>query len=210
MEILWLNLFLAALGGYFLGSIPTGYLVGRLWGIDVLRVGSGRTGGTNVLRSVGFLPSSLTVAGDVAKGYGAVILSRFLFGSEALVVVFALAVLVGHNWSLFLRLRGGAGVTPTIGALLGIAPLVFPLVVGIGLLAIFLSKYVSLGSITGAVALLLTMVALALFFQEPLEHMAWGVAAAALILFAHLPNIERLLKGKERRLGEPAQRLEGG
>ncbi|MBI2845356.1 MAG: glycerol-3-phosphate 1-O-acyltransferase PlsY [Chloroflexi bacterium] len=210
MIVILLEIFLSATIGYLLGAIPVGYITARIWGVDVLKVGSGRTGGTNVLRSVGILPFVITIAGDLLKGYLAVLIVRILFHNEALVVLSGLAAIFGHNWSIFLKGRGGAGVTPTIGALFGISPILVPLTLGAGLMVIFLSRYVSLGSITGALTLFLSMLGLTLFFQEPWEHLAWGIGACLLIIVAHRPNIERLLRGTERRLGEPAKPLEGG
>lgn len=204
MSVPWLNIALAIIGGYLLGSVPTGYIVGRLWGVDVLKKGSGRTGGANVLRTAGLIPSLTTVAGDIAKGFLAVVLARSIIHQEIVTVAAGLGAIVGHNWSIFLRGRGGAGVAATVGALLGIAPLLVPVAGGVGLVVILATRYVSLGSITGAVTLLLAMVGLVFFAQAPIEYLVWGAGAAALILYAHLPNIQRLLQGTERRLGEPA------
>jgi len=198
---------LAVLMGYLLGALPTGYIVGRLWkGIDIREYGSGRTGGANILRTVGAFPAAITALGDVGKGVIAVLLARALWHSEAAAAVAALAALVGHNWSLFLGWRGGAGVGTTFGGLLILEP-VTTLVVGLlGFPVIVISRYVSLGSLAYALLIPLALLGQRIFFQGSWEHLAYGIVAGGIIIFAHRPNIGRLLKGTERRIGEPGDR----
>lgn len=198
---------LTACMGYFLGAFPTGYIVGRLWkGIDIREYGSGRTGGANILRNVGAFPAAITVLGDLGKGVVAVLVARALWHNEAAAVVTALAALVGHNWSLFLGWHGGAGVTTTFGALLVLEPvatlvaalLVFPVAA--------ISRYVSLGSLAFAFLIPLVLLGQRLLFRGSWEHLAYGILAGGIIIFAHRPNIGRLLKGTERRIGERGKR----
>jgi len=198
---------LTAFMGYFLGAFPTGYIVGRLWkGVDIREYGSGRTGGANVLRTVGLFPAAITALGDVGKGVVAVLVARALWHNEAAVVVAALAALVGHNWSLFLGWHGGAGVTTTFGGLLILEPVTALVVALLGLLVAAISRYASLGSLAFAFLIPLALLGQRLFFRGSWEHLAYGILAGGIIIFAHRPNIGRLLKGTERRIGEPGRR----
>ncbi len=202
---------LAILLGYFWGAFPTGYIVGRLLkGIDVRQYGSGRTGGANVLRSVGGKAFLITILGDLAKGFIPVIVMKMVLKEEGAAALAGLMTLVGHNWSIFLGWRGGAGVAVTIGALFALQPLVVLSSGLVGLVATFLSRYVSLGSLVFASLMALTLLGLALLGRGPWEYGLYGLLAGGIIILAHRPNIERLLAGKERRLGEPGGRREGG
>jgi len=193
--------------GYFLGAFPTGYIVGRLWkGIDIREYGSGRTGGANILRNVGAFPAAITVLGDVGKGVVAVLVARALWHNETATVVAALAALVGHNWSLFLGWHGGAGVMTTFGALLVLEPLATLVAALLGFPVAAISRYVSLGSLAFAFLIPLALLGQRLFLRGSWEHLAYGILAGGIIIFAHRPNIGRLLKGTERRIGEPGRR----
>lgn len=198
---------LAAFVGYFLGAFPTGYIVGRLWkGIDIREYGSGRTGGANILRAVGAFPAVITALGDVGKGVVAVLVARALWHTEAAAVMAALAALVGHDWSVFLGWRGGAGVTTTIGALLVLEP-VATLVAALFVFPVLaLSRYASLGSLAFAFLIPLVLLGKRLLFRGSWEHLAYGILAGGIIIFAHRSNIGRLLKGTERRIGEAGKR----
>ncbi len=198
---------LAAFVGYFLGAFPTGYIVGRLWkGIDIREYGSGRTGGANILRAVGAFPAVITALGDVGKGVVAVLVARALWHNEAAAVVAALAALVGHDWSVFLGWRGGAGVTTTMGALLVLEPVATLVAALLGFPVIALSRYVSLGSLAIAFLIPLVLLGKRLLFRGSWEHLAYGILAGGIIIFAHRSNIGRLLKGTERRIGEAGKR----
>jgi glycerol-3-phosphate acyltransferase PlsY len=198
-----------ALGAYLLGAIPSGYLVGRLWkGIDIREYGSGRTGGANVLRSLGVVAATLTAIGDVGKGAVAVLLGRVIFHDEGAAALAGFFALAGHNWPVYLGWRGGAGVATTVGALVALEPLAVLISVPTGFLVGLISRYVSLGSIAFAAIMPLAMLFLALCWGHPWEHLIYGVLAAALIVFAHRPNILRLLEGTERKVGEPGRKRE--
>jgi len=198
---------LAALMGYFLGAFPTGYIVAWLWkGVDIRQYGSGRTGGANILRTVGPIPAAITALGDVGKGVVAVLVARALWHNEAAAVVAALAALVGHNWSLFLGWHGGAGVGITFGGLLILEPLTTLVVALFGFLVAVISRYVSLGSLAFALLIPLALLGQGLFLRGSWEHLTFGILAGGIIIFAHRPNIGRLLEGTERRIGEPGER----
>lgn len=201
---------LTALMGYFVGAFPTGYIVGRLWkGIDIREYGSGRTGGANILRTVGAFPAAITTLGDVGKGVVAVLVARALWHNDAAAVVAALAALVGHNWPLFLGWHGGAGVGTTFGGLLILEPVTTLVVALSGFLVAVISRYVSLGSLVFAFLIPLALLGQRLFFRGSWEHLVYGILAGGIIVFALRPNIGRLLKGTERRIGEAGKRRSG-
>ncbi len=190
---------------YLLGSFPAGYLLGRAWGVDVRTWGSGRTGGTNVLRAAGPVPAFLTGAIDVGKGVLAVWLAGVLAGTDLAQVLAGAAVILGHNYPVFLRFRGGAGVGTSLGAL---APIYFPAALGLVillLLVIFITRYASVGSLTVCTLMPIILLVLGLTGVLPLIYLAYGLLAWAIIVFAHRPNIRRLIAGTERRLGESVQ-----
>ncbi|HZK67374.1 MAG TPA: glycerol-3-phosphate acyltransferase, partial [Chloroflexota bacterium] len=128
------SLLLATLVSYAVGSIPPGYLVARLSGnVDLRQQGSGRTGTTNVLRTLGWKAAGLVFLGDFAKGAVAIIATRIITGGDPLADLLAgLAVMVGHNYSLYLGFKGGRGVVTGLGVLAAIAPLVLAICGGIG------------------------------------------------------------------------------
>jgi glycerol-3-phosphate acyltransferase PlsY len=194
--------------GYFLGSFPSGYVVGRLRGIDVRQWGSGRLGGTNVLRSAGPWAAIVAVLGDVAKGVVAVFVARALVGSPSAEVLAGLAAIVGHDFSIFLRFSGGRGVATTLGALGALylpASLIFAL---LGLSVVAVSRYASLASLTIATLMPVAMLYLVLFADKPIWYLVYGLAAGTLIVVLHKGNIQRLLAGTERKIGQKGEKRE--
>lgn len=200
-----LTILAAAAAAYILGSFPAGYLLGRVWGVNVLEWGSGRTGGTNVLRSAGVLPALLTGAIDVGKGALAVWLAGRIApeGYQALTQVFAgVAVILGHNHSVFLSFRGGAGVGTSLGALSVIYwPAAVALLVLL-LLVIAITRYASLGSLIVTTLMPIMLLFLALTGTLPLTYVGYGLLAWVVIVYSHRPNIQRLIEGTERRIGQ--------
>lgn len=190
---------------YLMGSFPGGYLLGKLWGVNVLKFASGRTGGTNVLRAAGAAAGLLTGALDVGKGFLAVWLAGQITGSPLAQSLAGGAVVLGHCYSVFLRFHGGGGVATSLGALgaiclpLGVALLVLLVVV------IALSRMASVGSLTVATLMPITLLILGLAGTLPLIYTLYGVLAWMVIVYSHLPNIRRLMEGTERRLGEPKE-----
>ncbi|MEE9201910.1 MAG: glycerol-3-phosphate 1-O-acyltransferase PlsY [Dehalococcoidia bacterium] len=190
---------------YLLGAIPTGVLAGKLLkGVDVRALGSGSSGATNVLRTFGVRVGVAVFAVDLAKGAAAAAVGQALLGTPAAVAA-ALAAIVGHNWPVYLRFRGGRGVTPFFG---GLAVIHFPVALVGGLMAfaiIAIFRYVSLGSIVGTLA---TGAIMALLFAggwvRP-ELLAYAAVGGLLILFQHRGNILRLLSGRERKLSRPGK-----
>jgi len=194
--------------GYLLGSIPFGYVVCRARGVDVTQYGSGRTGGTNVLRTAGKKAAAVSIGLDVLKGAVAVLLGRWLVGTELAVALAGFAAVLGHNYSLFIRFRGGAGTGTSMGAYFFMAP--WPSLV-VGLSSVFIGfALLRYASVTSLLIVFLMSPALligVLFFDQPVEHLAFALAVGSLVLWSHRPNIKRLLKGTERRIGEPAKRI---
>ena len=201
--------YLAAIAtGYLLGSFPSGYVVGRLRGIDLRQWGSGSLGGTNVLRSAGPWAAILAVLGDVAKGVLAIFVARALVGSPSAEVLTGLSVILGHDFSIFLTFNGGRGVATTLGALVALylpASLILAL---LGLAVIAISRYASLASLTIATVMPFVMLYLVLFADKPVWYLVYGLTAGTLIVVLHKGNIQRLLAGTERKIGEKGERRE--
>jgi len=194
--------------GYLLGSIPFGYIVGRARGVDVTQYGSGRIGGTNVLRTAGKKAAAVSILCDLLKGALAVLLARWLGGTELAVALAGFATVLGHNFSIFLRFRGGAGTGTSMGAYFFMAP--WPTVI-VGLSSVFIGfvllRYASVTSLLIVFLMSPALLVGVLFFDQPVEHLAFALAVGSLVLWSHRPNIKRLLKGTERRIGEPARRI---
>ncbi len=193
------KLILLVIAAYLSGSIPTAYIVGRLKaGIDITQHGSGNVGGTNALRVLGLGPALLVAMIDISKALLPTLLAKKLFVVEiwpALVV--ALAAILGHNYSAYLRLRGGKGIATTIGACLVLFPSQVLYLLPLALAVVFLTRYVSLGSLA-----LVTSLPLLLIYQRatPVE-VCFALAIALLGIWRHRANIARLLTGTENRLG---------
>jgi glycerol-3-phosphate acyltransferase PlsY len=198
---------LVILVGYLLGSIPTGYVMGRIKGVNVLEYGSGRIGGTNVLRSAGLWAAALTGAGDVAKGALAVFIGRALLGTDLAASLAGMAAVIGHNWSIFIGFRGGAGTATYMGGFFLLSPIPTVIVGLSGFIIGFGLRYASVASILISCLMAPALLIAVFFFDEPVEHLAYALVVGALILFSHRPNIRRLLQGTERRLGEPAKMI---
>jgi acyl phosphate:glycerol-3-phosphate acyltransferase len=205
--VLWLRIVLAIVIGYVLGSIPTGYLVGKAWGVDVREHGSGRTGGTNVWRATKQIwPLVITVTGDVLKGIAAVMAGRYLLGSgpsaELMAALGGAAAIAGHNWSFMLGLRGGAGGMTAGAALVALSPLAGGIVAMIGVTLLLVTHYASVGTLTIGLGSLIVLGILTVVSPgtNPAPHLIFGVMAAVGIVWALRPNIRRLAEGTERRI----------
>lgn len=182
---------------YLIGSIPFGYLIVRgKVGADIRQTGSGGTGATNVSRRAGKLAGVVTLLLDALKGAGAVFFARAVTGSEWIVAAAAVAVIVGHIFPVWLGFRGGKGVATGAGVFLVLAP-VAVLCAGVVFLAIvFITRYVSLGSMIGA-AMIPVFVWL---MSDSRPLLIAAVLGALLIVFAHRGNIERLARGTEAKI----------
>ena len=195
----------AAVLAYLIGSTPIGYLLGRLWGVNVLERGSGRTGGTNVLRSAGLVPAFLTGVLDVGKGALAVWLAGQVTAGEveaAAQILAGAAVILGHNHSIFLRFRGGAGVGTSLSTL---AVLYWPAALALGILLptiIAITRYASVGSLVIMTLMPVLLVGGVVLNSLSPIYIVYGLLAWAIVVYSHRPNIRRLLQGTERRVGD--------
>jgi glycerol-3-phosphate acyltransferase PlsY len=196
---------LLVLVGLLAGSIPFGYLAGRtLQGVDLRTVGSGGTGATNVLRTLGTKASAAVLVLDFLKGLLPVLAARWL-GLEAWWVgAVAVATVVGHCWSPFIGFKGGKGVATGGAAAIALFPPVL-ILVPVVLLIIWQTRYVSLGSLVGAVLAVLLAVGFAAVGQLAWASACAIAAIAAIIIFRHRENIDRLRRGSERKLGQKVQ-----
>ncbi len=204
-----------ALVAYLLGSIPTGYLAGRARGIDLRTTGSGNIGATNALRVLGRRIGGLVLAIDMLKGLLAATVVpqaffRWLAAPAAgaampvwLPILGGIAGVLGHNFTCWLRFRGGKGVATSAGVLLGILPLPFVTVLGVFLLVLAVTRIVSLSSLVAAAAL---PVATLVWNPDPVL-IGFSIALAALAFVRHRANIRRLLAGTEPRIGAPGPDL---
>ncbi|HLB36021.1 MAG TPA: glycerol-3-phosphate 1-O-acyltransferase PlsY [Gemmatimonadales bacterium] len=195
--VLWL------LASYLLGAIPTSYLVARWFrGIDLREHGSKNLGATNLYRTLGWRYAVPAGVFDVAKGAIPVVAFAPRAGSPEWVPIFlGLVAILGHVFSLFVRFRGGKGVATAAGAVLGLAPLPLAVSALVWVTLVWATGYVSVGSMSGAVAF-----PLAVWLLQPGEPqvLAAGVLLAAFIVVTHRANIRRLLEGREARFGHHA------
>jgi len=193
---------------YLLGSIPFGLMVGRwLRGVDIRKYGSGNIGFSNVLRVLGLGPASLVLVGDTLKGVIPVVVGRRLLASWAIpgadiwLLAVALAPIVGHSFSVFCGFRGGRAVATSLGALCGMCWPAGLIGLGIWLVLVGATRYISVGSMVGAASVPAYM---ALAHKPPLWTAFWS-AIALLIILRHIPNIRRLLSGTETKIGQKVE-----
>ena len=210
----------AAIVGYLLGSIPFGLLIARRSAkVDIRQYGSGKTGTTNVLRTAGRKAAAMVVVLDLLKGVLAVVFAGLIVGKGYMVVgsfglgsvlaqvIAALAAVAGHNWSVFLKFRGGSGVATFFGGLIALCPMVALFGGEILILGAGLTRFASLGSIAGVVGTYAILVPLTVLNSFPIEYLVYASIGALMIIIMHRGNIVRLLSGKERKLGEKAEKM---
>lgn len=193
----------AVVAGYLVGGIPWGVIIARLvGGPDPRTLGSGRTGGANVLRALG--PRAAIASGllDVAKGVIAVLFARLLGTGLAIEILAALAAILGHSRSPFLGLQGGRGVSAGIGGLLVLQPLVAAIIVPVFALVLLISRYSSLASLTASTVGGLVVIAMTVALSLPPVYLAYAIVAPLMIWVFHADNVVRLLRGQERRFGQ--------
>ncbi len=199
----------AILLAYLMGSIPVGVIVVKaLTGKDVRDFGSGRTGGTNAMRAGGTLAGIMTGVGDFLKGVGAVNVARVIWpGSPVLEALCAVAVVAGHNWSIFNNFKGGAGTGPNVGAAAALWPwagaILFPAVP----LILVLTGYASVTSTAVAVGAVIIFVLRAIFADAPWAYVGYALTTTLFVALALLPNYRRLIEGTERMVGPRAKAL---
>jgi len=197
-----LLLIMASAAGYLLGSIPTGYLVGRANGIDIRQWGSGATGGTNVLRTLGWKAAIITGAGDLLKGLVAALIGYYLAGDWGYALG-ALLAAIGHAYPVWLGFRGGKSVATGAGGVLPLHPLAFLAGFVTGMAAIIPTRYVSLGSLVATATASITI----WLSDAPLAHKLYLAGLFLVIYVRHWENIKRLAAGKENKFGQQAKKV---
>ena len=186
---------------YLAGSIPVGVIVARLvGGPDLRSIGSGRTGGTNAIRALGRKWAAVVVLGDLLKGALPVLLARYVTGDPLVEVLCGISAVAGAIWSVFVGFRSGRGVGTGVGTMLVIQPVAVLLSAPVFVVVILLTRYVSLGSLLGSAAMFPAMLLVLMVVPDtPLPYVIYSAVGTALIWLAHADNIERLLKGEERK-----------
>jgi glycerol-3-phosphate acyltransferase PlsY len=205
--------------GYLMGAIPFALIISkRMAGIDISKHGSGNLGGTNVLRVLGFKAGAIVMALDLAKAFAPVMLAKFIIGDSVLSiagftlnwqwgqVITALMVMVGHSWSVYIKFRGGKGAAAYFGGWFAIFPVAALFGGAILILTVWLSKYMSLGSILGSLGILCLFMVLTVADVAPPVYLIYSIVAAALIVYQHRSNISRLQAGTESRMDKSALR----
>lgn len=195
--------------GYLIGSIPVGLLVGRVArGIDIRDYGSGRTGFTNVVRTIGAKWGVVALIGDLAKGVVPVLIARLVSDEPYVQAAAGLAAAVGHDWPIFAGFQGGRGVATSFGAALAMSPIPAAALVpfGIGLVAV--TRMVSVMSVGMAPVLAIVFVVLAATGFHSWAYAVYAVCAAVLVVVLHRENIERILAGTEPKIGRGGERRE--
>jgi acyl phosphate:glycerol-3-phosphate acyltransferase len=197
-----LSLVVAVIVGYLIGAFPSGVVVGRIAGRDPRSAGSGRTGTTNALRSLGMRWAATVAVLDLAKGVLAVIAGNAIGPEPWAGALAAVAAVIGHVWSVFIGFKGGRGVATGGGAMLVLSPLAV-LAAAAELVAIVAgTRLVSLGSISASLTVVLVSGVLYAVGWVGLEVVVAAAMIALVVVVAHADNIGRLLSGTERRLGD--------
>lgn len=194
-EFSWIALLLAA---YLLGSVPFGYIVGRVRGIDVRQHGSGNIGASNVMRLFGVPAGILVLLLDALKGYMGVAMMRMAgYDTPELLLLAGLCAVAGHTWSVFLRFRGGRGVATSLGVLIALAPAVAAVAFFTWVVVLLLTRYISLSSVVAGAVLPIAMI----LFKQPGVYILGGFVIFMLDVYRHVPNFRRLLAGTEPKIG---------
>jgi acyl phosphate:glycerol-3-phosphate acyltransferase len=196
------------LGSYLLGSIPFGYLAGRLQGIDIRQAGSCNVGATNVVRVLGKGYGYPVFALDCSKGFAAVKISMLMAtgrppewnSPEIFGILAAMCSVLGHLYPPWLKFKGGKGVATSAGALLALTPVATLIGVAIWILVFWLTRYVSLASLTAAVVLPIVILVVSSPDQNKRKPLVYSsVCVAAVVVWRHRSNLSRLIRGTEPR-----------
>jgi glycerol-3-phosphate acyltransferase PlsY len=203
-----LPLLIAGFASYLIGSIPAGYIAGRIVGIDIRTVGSGNIGATNVTRVLGKRYGYPVFIVDFLKGFAAVGMSIMiakraqpvLISSELFGIVGAVACVLGHSFPVWLGFKGGKGVAASAGALLGLMPFVALIAVAVWLIIFYLTRYVSVASMTAALAVPITILSMMFLGQTGGTALLYfSICLAAVVIVRHRSNLSRLMRGTEPR-----------
>ena len=213
--------------GFFVGGIPFGLIISKIYKKDPRKIGSGNIGATNVLRTVGIIPGVITLILDFLKGLFMVLVAKFMinhisvdnfdFYYEWLPSAVALATILGHIFSPYLKFKGGKGVATSLGTVVVLTPLFSLLGLFVFVLIVIIFRYVSLGSIFSALVILITMTVIKYFkidligdLSSQITYGLWFyiVIITFFIIFAHRKNIKRLFKGEENKFSWKKQKLQ--
>ena len=182
---------------YLLGAIPNGLIFGKLiWKKDLRKLGSGNIGATNAWRTIGKPAGVLIFLLDFLKGAISVLLAKMFVGTPLIIMLAGVFAIIGHSFSVFLNFHGGKGVATGLGVIAMLMPEVTAIVFLIWLVTVFLTRYVSLGSILASIFVPI----LAIIFSEPTEFILFGALAAVFIIIRHKENIARLSQGNENKI----------
>ena len=200
----YIVLFLGFVSAYLIGSIPTAYIFGRVFkGIDIREHGSGNTGATNVFRVIGKTPGIVVLIIDIIKGFvcATYLASGFMYLApvvrpEMYRILIGLCAIAGHNWTIFLKFKGGKGVAASAGVVMGLIPKIFWLGFMVWLITFFITGFVSLSSIIAIVSVPIFTLA----FGEPTEIVVFMCLLCLIIVYKHKANIRRLARGEEKRI----------
>lgn len=205
MNIPIFGLIISAIAGYLLGSANSSLIVGKFYGVDVRKHGSGNAGLTNALRTLGKTAALLVTIGDVLKGVLACLIGLLLVGNipgigELGLMVGGVAAIIGHNWPVYFSFKGGKGALTSFTVVMMMDWKIGLILLGIFIIIVAVTRYVSLGSVTCAA--LFPVISLIPVFEKSLIFTVLALFLGLLVIVRHHSNISRLLKGTERKLGE--------
>jgi len=201
-----MSLILVIIIGYILGSLPFSFWLGKMKGVDIRRVGSGNVGATNLARSVGAGWGTIAFILDLGKGLLAVVLAGYIFSlfednltsSAMLKIIGGIMSICGHNWSMWIKFKGGKGVATSAGVFLGLAPIPLVLSLAVWLVVFAFFRYVSLASIISMISLPIWML-VGIGGKVALPIIVFSCIVTVLIIIRHRSNIRRLIQGRENR-----------
>ena len=203
MNLIFQYLFLAIIS-YLIGSIPFSLIFAKLIkGIDVRFAGSGNVGETNTLISAGKRAGTLATLFDLAKSLGAIVLARVFVGTDLSIIIAGLAVILGHDFSIYLNFKGGKGIAPTAGAIIAIDPYAMLIVLLVYLIFLAATRYLILSSLL----VLLALPFIFLFLNDGFQYIVFGFAVFLIALYTHRADIKRLISGNEARIGSALTRM---
>jgi glycerol-3-phosphate acyltransferase PlsY len=196
---------------YLLGSIPFGIIISKLWkGIDIREYGSKNLGATNVYRVIGPIPALIVLLLDISKGLIAtllisrIVIDQSLFNHTSLMIIAGLVVILGHIFPIFAFFKGGKGVATGLGVLISLTPLELVLALLLFLIIVAITRYVSLGSLSSALVILLALIFEKYYLHRPVadELLIAVLVLNIFIFYTHRSNIKRLLNGTENKFGK--------